>query len=112
MADELDELRKKRLQKLKEQLSSEEGSVDQEQAAQEEMEKRKKSILRQIMTSEARERLARIKIARKQFGEQIENQLIALAQTGRIKKKIDDKQFRKLLSEILPDKRERKIRRR
>ena len=108
--DELEALRKKRLAELQQQqmLSQE----DFEEERQQEFEKQKKTILRAIMTDDARERLGRIKAARPEMAENLENQLIMLAQSGRLKNKINDEQLRELLAKILPKKRDITIRRR
>ena len=111
MDDDLEALRKKKLLELQQQITSQKALEEQE-ASQEEFKQQKKSVLRYILTSDARERLTRIKIARPELGELIENQLIVLAQTGKLQNKINDQQFRRLLSQILPEKRDTKIRRR
>lgn len=111
MDDDLEALRKKKLLELQQQMTSQKALEEQE-ASQEEFKQQKKSALRHILTSDARERLTRIKIARPELGELIENQLIALAQTGKLQNKINDQQFQRLLSQILPKKRDTKIRRR
>jgi programmed cell death protein 5 len=46
------------------------------------------------------------------IGEQIENQLIMLAQSGRLQEKITDAQLRELLQKIMPKKRDINIKRR
>ncbi len=111
MDDELEQLRKKRAQELQQKLESEE-SEDQQQAQKEQLEEQKKSILRSILTTDAKQRLSNIKLARPQIGEQIENQLIMLAQSGRLQQKITDAQLRELLRKIMPKKRDINIRRR
>ena len=110
MDDELEEIKKKKLLELQQQqmLSQE---VEDEEARKEEFEKQKKMILRAILTTEARERLGRIKVARPEIVEDIENQLIVLAQSGRLKNKINDEQLRELLLKLIPRKRDIKIRR-
>lgn len=111
MDEELENLRKKRLAELQQQAALQE-SMEEQELQQKEFEKQKKVILRSILTAEARERLGRIKIARPEVVESIENQLIALAQSGQLKSKINDEQLRLLLSKVLPKKREIKIKRR
>jgi len=69
-------------------------------------------ILRGILTTQAKERLGRIKVARPEMAEEIENQLIMLVQGDRLKNKINDEQLRMLLSKIIPKKRDIKIERR
>lgn len=111
MDDELENIKKKKLLELQQQqmLSQERA---EEEAQQEEFEKQKKAALRKILTTEARERLGRIKVARPEVAENIENQLIMLAQSGRLKNKINDEQLRELLSKLIPKKRDIKIKRR
>jgi len=86
--------------------------MDDQQDQQKELEDQKKMILRTILTDSARERLGRIKIARPEVVESIENQLIMLAQSGKLKNKINDEQLRMLLSRIIPKKKDITIRRR
>jgi len=75
----------------------------------EEVEAQKRSILSQIMTDEARQRLANIKMVRPEFAESIELQLIQLAQSGRLAEKITDEQLKQILKQITGRKREGKI---
>ena len=111
MDDELEELRKKRQQELQQQIDSE-GSQKQQEAQKKQHEEQKKAILRSIMTTDAKQRLSNIKLARPQVGEQIEQQLIMLAQSGRLQQKITDAQLRELLRKIMPKKRDINIKRR
>jgi len=111
MDKELEKLKKKRLQELRQQAAFQE-SLDEQERQQQEFEEQKKMILRAILTPEARERLGRIKIARPEIVESIENQLIMIAQNGQLKNKINDEQLRMLLSKIMPKKRDIKIKRR
>jgi programmed cell death protein 5 len=109
MDEDLENLKKKRLQELQQQMSMQEA-MDDQQDQQKEFEDQKKMILRAILTDSARERLGRIKIARPEVVESIENQLITLAQTGKLKNKINDEQLRMLLSRIIPKKKDITIR--
>lgn len=111
MDEELENLRKKRLRELQQQTALQE-SIDEQEAQRQEFEDQKKMILRAILDTTARERLARIKIARPEVAESIENQLIMLVQSGKLKNKISDEQLRMLLERIIPKKRDIKIKRR
>jgi programmed cell death protein 5 len=111
MDEELEDIKQKKLQELQQQAALQESMEEQEEQ-QKQLEEQKKGILRKILTTEARERLGRIKVARPQVAETIENQLIMLAQSGQLKNKINDEQLRMLLSKIVPKKREFKIKRR
>ena len=111
MDEELENLKKKRLQELQQQAALQQDLETQEDQKQE-FEKQKKMILVKILTPEARERLGRIKVARPEIVENIEAQLIMLAQSGQLKNKINDEQLRILLSKAIPRKRDIKIKRR
>lgn len=111
MDEELEKLRKRRLRELQQSERFQE-SMDDQESQEKEFEEKKKAILRSILTPKAKERLGNIKVARSEMAESIENQLISLAQSGRLKNKINDEQLRMLLSKIIPKKRDIKITRR
>jgi len=106
--DELEEIRRR---KLAEYQQAQDNAAAQAQARESALAQRN-LILRQILTPEARERLARIELAYPDLAESIENQLVALAQSGRVQKAIDDETLRQILMRIIPKKREIKIERR
>ena len=110
--DDIDAIRKKKLRELQQQQQPAFSQDEYEETQQTEFEEQKKMILRSILMDDARERLGRIKAARPELAENLENQLIMLAQSGRLKNKINDEQLRDLLSKILPKKRDITIRRR
>jgi programmed cell death protein 5 len=70
----------------------------------EKAEEERKDVLKRIMTDEARERLARIRLVKPEFAQQIESQLISLAQSGRLRSKVDDETLKRLLQQLQPDK--------
>lgn len=109
--DDIEAIRKKKLRELQQQQQSF-SEENYEEAQQKEYEDQKRIILRAILTDDARERLGRIKAARPELADNLENQLIMLAQSGRLKNKINDEQLRELLSKLLPKKRDITIRRR
>ncbi len=111
MDEELENLRRKKLQELQQQGQLQE-SLEEQDAQKKELEERRRTILRSILTTQAKERLGRIKVARPEMAGEIENQLIMLAQGGRLKNKINDEQLRMLLSKIIPKKRDIRIERR
>ena len=111
MDEELERLRRKRLQELQQEDNLQQ-SLENQESQQNEYEEQKKQILRSILTPDAKDRLTNIKISRPQIAEQIEQQLIVLAQSGRLKQKITDDQLRQLLAKIIPKKREINIERR
>ena len=105
---ELAALRQKRMAEIQQQAQQQ--AAQEEQAKQFEMQKQ--SVLRQILTPEARDRLANIKLANPQMAEGVEMQLIQLAQSGRLQGVIDDAMLRNILAQIAPQKREITIQRR
>ncbi len=111
MAIDDEELEAIRRRKVMEYQQAQEQTVAQAQAREQALAQRQ-AILRQILTPEARERLARIELAYPELTESIENQLIALAQSGRVQRVIDDATLREILVRIVPKKRDIKIERR
>jgi programmed cell death protein 5 len=111
MDEELEELRKKKLAELQQQAALQD-QMDDQSRQKEEFEEQKKTILRSILEPNARERLGRIKVARPEVAEAIENQLIMVAQSGQLKDKIKDEELKLLLKKVLPKKKEYKIKRR
>ncbi|MCS4542177.1 MAG: DNA-binding protein [Euryarchaeota archaeon] len=107
--EEIEALRRKRLQELQQQQATAE-LIRQEQLRQQ-IELQKRAILRQILTPDARARLTNIKMVKPEFAEQLELQLIQLAQTGQLKSQINDEQLKELLRKIEGRKKEIKIRR-
>ena len=102
---ELMELRKKRLA----QLQNEQMAQEQQEEQQRQIENQRQMILKSILTNEARERLARIKLAKPDYATNLENQLIGLAQSRRLSEKINDEQLKQLLQQLTRTKREGKI---
>ena len=104
--EELQKLRERRLLELQAQQQQQE----QLQRAQQEAEAQKQAIMRKILTPEARQRLANIKIVRPDYAEQLELQLIQVAQSGRVKLPINDETLKRLLAQIMSQQQQRDIR--
>lgn len=105
--DELEEIRRRKLLELQRRVGDEQGNVQ----AQQQLELQKQALLRSILTPEARQRLANLKMVRPEFTSQLELQLIQLAQQGKIPIPLTDKQLKQILIQIQSRKREIKIRR-
>jgi programmed cell death protein 5 len=108
--EELEELRKQKMEQLKDQQG--EGDAEAQQAAQQQADAQKKAILRQHLTDGARKRLNTVKMSKPEVGEQVEQQIVALARSGRVGDTIDEEQMKQLLSELTPDSKSFDIKRR
>ena len=105
--EELEALRKRRMLELQQGVSQE-----QEQAqAEKQIEAQKQALLRRILTPEARQRLANLKMVKPEFSSQIELQLIQIAQQGRVTLPIDDDQLKQILMRLQGTRRDIRIRR-
>ena len=110
MSGELEEIKRRRLEQMQQQQAGTQyQAAQQQQAQQQQVNEAKQTILRQILTPDARERLTSLKLARPQLAEQVEMQLISLAQSGRLQTMIDDAKLKVLLQQIQPKKREMTI---
>jgi programmed cell death protein 5 len=105
--DELDELRRRKLSALQRQMSDEQKN-DQ---LQRQLETQKENLLRTILSPEARQRLTNLKMVKPEFTEQLELQLIQLAQQGKIPVPLADEQLRRILVQLQSRKHEPTIRR-
>jgi len=105
--EELEELRRRRFSTLQKQRSEEQ----RQEQMQQELEAQKQSLLRSILSPEARQRLANLKMVRQEFTEQLELQLIQLAQQGKLPIPLGDKQLKEILTQLQSRKRETTIRR-
>jgi programmed cell death protein 5 len=104
---ELEAIRRKKLMELQRQQDY--HAEAQRQA--EVLEAQRQNILRGILTSEARERLGRVKMAYPDIALQVEDRIIMLAQSGRLNTMIDDPTLKEILSRLVPSKREIQIKR-
>lgn len=96
MEEELEQIRKKKLQEL---LMSYQQRIAAEEE-EKETEVKKQMILGQILTQDAKERLERVKIAKPELAENVENQLILLLQSGRLSQQIDDNSLKMILRKV------------
>ena len=104
---EIEELRRRKMLELRARVEEQQGQAEQHR----QYEVQKRLAILQIMTPEARSRLANIRAAKPEFAEQLELQLIQLAQSGRLGSKITDVQLRDILSRLQARKHKFKIKR-
>lgn len=90
--DDIEEIRKRKLEEMKKQQEEEQDLIQQEM--------QKQLVLKQILDVKARERLTRIKMANPQYAEQIEAVLFQLLQAGQIKSKLTEDQFKQLIQQV------------
>jgi len=103
--DELENLRKRKLLSMQNRVSDEQ----RQSQAEEKIEAQKQALLRQILSPEARQRLNNLKMVRADFTEQIELQLIQMAQMGKLPMPLSDVQLKQILLQLQSRKRETKI---
>ena len=90
--EELAEIRRRRLEQLKEEAKRKE--------LQKQIEAQKQALLRKILTEKARERLNNVKLVRPDLATLVEEQLIALAQSGRVPVPIGEDVVKAILAEL------------
>jgi programmed cell death protein 5 len=111
MDEDLEEIKKRRLEQLQQQQYAGQAQAAQQEQARAEYEAKKQAIMRQILTPEARERLNTLKMTKPELVASVEAQLVSLAQSGRLATKIDDAKLKALLLQLQPKKHEMQIRR-
>jgi programmed cell death protein 5 len=103
--EDLEDLKRRRMLQLQQQIVE----ARKQDEVRKEVEAQKQAALRQILTDEARSRLMNIKMVKPEFAEQLELQLIQLAQSGKIAVPITDDQMKEILAKLQSKKRESKI---
>jgi len=112
--DELTRLRQQRLVEMREQMESQALSQmqEEEQAAAESQNKSNlATAMKTVLSSEARERLARLELSRPELAEQVRQQLADLDKEGRISIPVSDLSLKKILAGLEEKKHNSSIRR-
>jgi programmed cell death protein 5 len=110
--EDIEKLREEKMQELRERKQQQGGEGEAPEARKQEAEAQKKALLRQHLTDGARKRLNSVQMSKPEFGEQAEQQILALAQRGQINGKIDEEKMKALLKELKPDDNSFNVRRR
>ena len=104
---DLGTLRKKKMHDLRRSLAEEQ----QKEQMQDQIRAKKDAAMKMILTPEARLRLANIKMVKSEFAENLEIQLLQIAQSGKVPLPINDKQLKTILSRFQNNRKEFNIRR-
>ncbi len=83
-----------------------------EQKAKQQRELEKAAAMRAILTPEARQRLANMRLVKPDLASRVEEYLIRVVQTQNVKIPVDDEELKALLRKLIPRKRRTKIERR
>lgn len=105
--DDAEEIKRRMLEQMQMQAEEEQRRQIEKEIA----EAQKRALLRQLLDGEARGRLERIRMASPEKAEFLENQIIRLYQMGRIRERITDEVLKILIKNLLPKKKDIKIRR-
>jgi len=105
--EEIEAIRRRRMAELQRAA----GEENRRSQTQQQVERQKQAIIRRILTPEARQRLTNIRMVKPEFAEDLEMQLIQLAQSGRLQGQITDEQLKRTLQQLQAQKKEIKIRR-
>ena len=109
---ELDEIRRRRMEQLQQQMAAQQQQgadyqqLQQEEQMRQQYEEQKRNALRQILTPEARQRLANLRLTKAELVNAIEMQLIQMAESGRIQIPVSDDTLKQILRETTNNKRE------
>ena len=105
--EEVEDIQRRKMLELQRRISEEQRRAQ----VQEQVEVQKQALLRRILSPNARQRLNNLKMVKPEFAEQLELQLIQLAQAGKINIPVTDEQLKELLGRLQSQRREIKIRR-
>ncbi len=94
--EELELIKRRKIAELA-RRSEEERAKREREAAEEAL---RQELLRRILAPEARERLANLRLVRPELVKSLEDQLIMLAQSGKIKIPISDEELKTILQNL------------
>lgn len=79
--------------------------------AQEQAEAEKRNALRKILSKQAMERLARVKVVRPEVASQLESYLLSLYRAGKIRSEVSEEQMKTILETVAGSREFRIVRR-
>jgi len=94
--EELELIKRRRMAELMKRAAEESKAREEEMLR----ELQKQEVLRRILTPEARERLANIKLVKPELAKALEDYLVSLSLSGRLNKVIDDEELKEILRQI------------
>jgi len=100
MAEDIEEIRKKKLMELQKRYLEEQKAREEAMKQEMELEAQLDAIMRRILTPEARERLGRVKLVKPELARQVELVLVQLYQAGQVREPIDDEKLKRILAQI------------
>ncbi|MCS7136391.1 MAG: DNA-binding protein [Nitrososphaerota archaeon] len=101
--EELERIRQRKMAELQAKIA--------EEQARRQREAERAAAMRVILTPEARQRLANLKLVRPEVVDVVEELLIKLVNEGRVRTPITDEDVKAMLERLLPKKRETRIER-
>src|SRR3990170_4409206 len=100
--EEVEEIQRRKMLELQRRIAEEQRRAQ----VQEQVEVQKQGLLRRILSPDARQRLNNLKMVKPEFAEQLELQLIQLAQAGKINIPVTDEQLKELLGRLQSQRRD------
>ncbi|AEN06335.1 DNA-binding protein [Halolamina sp.] len=103
--ERLEQLRQERLEELQDQAGGG-GDASRQQAPKEQQERadaQQDALLKQHLTDDARQRLNAVEMSKPDFAKKVKQQVVALAQSGRVQGRIDEEQMKQILREMKPE---------
>ncbi len=94
--DDLEAIRQRKLRELQARQEQDQGQEEAQRAQEEAVER----ILQQALDNEARERLERIRMSRPDFAANVIRQLISLASSGRLQRRLTDADLKAILAQL------------
>jgi|TARA_Y100000310_G_scaffold97577_1_gene95216 programmed cell death protein 5 len=107
----LDDIKRKKLEELQNKMQEQQNQQVQEELKLQQQIEVLEEFVKKHLTKEAIQRYGNLKAAHKEKAIQVITLIAQALQSGQITDKISDEQFKQILKQLQPDKREFKIRR-